>query len=287
MGQNSGISWTDSTWNPVTGCSKLSEACRNCYAETISLRFGWTAKPWAERYAAENVRLHRERLQQPLRWRSARRIFVCSMADLFHEQVPDDFLIDVFGIMALAEWHTFQVLTKRTRRMHDFFRDYGAPPENVWCGTSVENQKRADERVPLLLQIPASVRFLSIEPLLGPVDLSRTILSGGSLCHPLKVIEGIYPLSGFVGPVQWVIVGGESGPGAARRKLVYRTADGWRPHPHALNWVRSLRDQCAKSDTAFWFKQWGGPTYRSGGDLLDGLTWHQFPEPTREAVAVC
>jgi protein gp37 len=325
MGDRSAIEWTDATWNPVTGCSKVSAGCTNCYAERVSHRFGWTAKPWNATYAAENVRLHPERLEQPLRWTKPRRVFVNSMSDLFHEQVPFEFIDQVFAVMALTERHTFQVLTKRPQRMLAYFQDlderasrtpargfrkvpyedgrycvvlekalpdmvrrYGLierhwPLKNVWIGVSVENQGAADERIPLLLQTPAAVRFLSCEPLLGPVDLSAYKPFDGE-CYCQDRPNGCKPRLAIGCPetaIDWVIVGGESGPHA-------------RPmHP---DWVLSLRDQCQDAGVPFFFKQWGEfvpvdwvragssgfPVRRVGkkaaGRLLDGRTWDEYPE---------
>jgi protein gp37 len=245
----SAIHWTDATWNPVTGCSRVSPGCEHCYAEALSLRYGWSRLPWTAPHAAENVVLHPERLGLPLRWRQPRRVFVNSMSDLFHERVPEAFIEEVFRVMAAAGWHTFQVLTKRPARMHavvasDTFASavggaHGWPLPNVWLGTSVEDQRRADERVPLLARTPAAVRFLSCEPLLGPLDLAP-----------------------WLDRLGWVIVGGESGP---------------RHRPMDPDWARALRDQCAAAGVPFFFKQGAGP--RPGMHReLDGRLWEQFPE---------
>ena len=261
------IEWTDSTWNPVTGCTKVSPGCHRCYAETISRRFGGTpAFPHGF-----DVTLRPERLDQPLRWRKPRRVFVNSMSDLFHTDVPDEYIARIFAVMALAPEHTFQVLTKRHGRMRSLFnsdlreqvaeeitdliaggvrlkgarlvfeRDTDAgnlwapetwPLPNVWLGVSVEDQKRADLRIPALLRTPAAVRFLSCEPLLGPVDLTDYLGIG----HGGDSSED--------GPslIDWVIAGGESGHDA-------------RPmHP---DWARCLRDQSQAVGVAYHFKQWG------------------------------
>lgn len=239
MGDKSLIEWTDATWNPVTGCTRVSEGCRNCYMARTVPRQG--LDPW-------KVVLHPNRLEQPLRWQKPRRIFVNSLSDLFHEDVPDEFIEQVFGIMASCPRHTFQVLTKRPKRMYDWMQDRHPwtthppvvyeesswPPKNVWLGVSVENQETADERIPLLLQTPAAVRFVSAEPLLGPVDLDQALW--------FYDVEAAPNVRGLLNKLHWVIVGGESGPGA-------------RPmHP---DWARSIRDQCHATGVPFFFKQWG------------------------------
>lgn len=250
------IEWTNETWNPVTGCTKVSQGCKHCYAERL----------WPKVSAAEakregaaharpftTIRLHDDRLDAPLRVRKPKRWFVNSMSDLFHEDIPDEFIERVFAVMAKAQQHQFQVLTKRAERMLNWFMVRALvntgdelfdaargrwPLPNVWLGVSVENQETADARIPLLLKVPAAVRFLSCEPLLGPIDLTRVAPNetpGGW--------RGTNALDDFQHPkVDWVISGGESGPGA-------------RPaHP---DWFRSLRDQCAAADVAYFFKQWG------------------------------
>lgn len=260
MADKTGIEWTDSTWNPVTGCAKVSQGCKNCYALRDWPRM--SANPNTVYYGREftDVRCHRERLEQPIRWKKPRMIFANSMSDLFHESVPDEFIDSVFAVMAIAEQHTFQVLTKRPERMLRYMStlhsrsqeiaqaamyvlngkhwtdgdsmwdcvahriEAGSLP-NVWLGVSVEDQATADERIPLLLQTPAAVRWISAEPLLGPVDLDRVWLD----------YEGDTWLD-------WVVAGGESGQKA-------------RPmHP---DWVRLMRDQCAAAGVPFLFKQWG------------------------------
>lgn len=308
MADKSKIEWTDATWNPVTGCSKISAGCKNCYAETFAER--WRDIPGHHFQNGFDVTMRPEMLRIPLQWTRPRRVFVNSMSDLFHEDVSFAFIREVFGIMAVAKRHTFQILTKRPARMLEWFkwvREYGllAPLANVWVGVSVENQDAADVRIPLLLQAPAAVRFLSCEPLLGPVDLTSIDRTSGSdpgynalRCGPDD--EG--PLQTIV---DWVICGGESGPGA-------------RPmHP---DWARSLRDQCLAVGAPFFFKQWGewipneefsfplwytkeflwlypdGHTGEHGGHqgsgsklmqrvgkrvagrLLDGREWNEFPE---------
>lgn len=236
MSDKSKIEWTDATWNPVTGCSKVSAGCKHCYAEREWPRMTKLVPAYAGR-AFSDVRCHPERLEQPLHWKKPRRIFVNSMSDLFHEDVPREFIWKVFAIMEQCPQHTFQILTKRAERMRkeviNAFNTLcvGWLP-NVWIGVSVEDQATADERIPLLLQTPAAVRWISAEPLLGRIDLA-TIRHGA---------DDDLPIFGTQWGVDWVVVGGESGPNA-------------RPmHPE---WARSLRDQCAASGVPFLFKQWG------------------------------
>lgn len=294
MGDHTTIEWTDATWNPVTGCTKVSPGCDHCYAETIAHRFAGTpAYP-----NGFDVTLHPERLDQPLRWKRPRRVFVNSMSDLFHAEIPDGMIARVFAVMALATSHTFQVLTKRPGRMralltsadfrwqvwhqmltltltHD--RPMPMPTEhataltwplpNVWMGVSVETQKWADVRIPILLATPARVRFLSCEPLLGPVDLNTALALG-------YYYEDKTGTRRHQRAVDWVIVGGESGHGA-------------RPmHP---DWVRALRDQCQTAGTAFHFKQWGEWVETANGTTIahgDGeTTTRRIPLP-RGAVRV-
>lgn len=256
MADKTKIEWTDSTWSPVTGCSKVSPACDICYAERITERFHGKG-------SFAQVTLHPERLPTPLRWRRPRRVFVNSMSDLFHEQVSDEFIARVFAVMAAAPDHTFQILTKRHARMrsllshgefqHQVHRQWEHvaylpsqatspdwPLSNVWVGVSTENQRWADVRVPALLETPAAVRFLSCEPLLGPVDLTRLTTRDGTVNGLAGDVLDRYhyePAS-----VDWIIAGGESGPHA-------------RPmHP---DWARSLRDQATDAGRPFFFKQWG------------------------------
>jgi protein gp37 len=301
------IEWTDETWNPVTGCSKVSPGCAHCYAERISHRYGFTKQPWTANYASENVVLHPERLAQPLSWKKSRRVFVNSMSDLFHEQVSNMFIMEVFSVMAEAERHTFQILTKRPERMRSVIRWLGKlwegeppwPLPNVWLGVSAEYQRQADERIPLLLQTAAAVRFVSLEPLLGPIDLGPYLGGdagddGRGPCGACGRARDDYWMCSSFAPnpcnwpkLDWVIVGGESGGPEARRLLrkasVVLDASGAIsfdvPEPKA-GWVRSIRDQCNAANVAFLFKQWGGPTPKSGGRLLDGRTWDEYPQTT-------
>ena len=254
MGNKSGIEWTDATWNPVTGCSKVSAGCKHCYAERDWARL--SANPKTVYYGRKftDVRCHPERLWEnsPGRWEKPRRVFVNSMSDLFHPDVPFEFIDDVFEFINCSPMHIFQILTKRPERMLEYFARYGtliADMDHVWLGVSVEDQAAADERIPLLLESPAAVRWISAEPLLGPVDLSNHLACMCGMCGGEHL--------------DWVVVGGESGPKA-------------RPmHPQ---WARDLRDQCAAASVPFLFKQWGEwaphapiPGGDEGGDLRRGI----------------
>lgn len=306
------IEWTDTVWNPVTGCSKVSEGCRNCYAfalHDMRHKAFQEGKKLPQQYAKpfSEIQLFPDRLVQPLKWKKPQRVFVNSMADLFHKDVPDDFIWSVFDIMAKCPEHTFQILTKRPERMEEmlsgrYWRDLGTPKKpffariikgeeregdvpflpNVWLGTSVENQNAADERVRHLLETPAAVRFLSCEPLLGPVDLEFTV----QFEHPDNEGYGALAIKG----IDWIIAGGESGPNA---------------RPMHSDWVEGLRDQCEEYRVPFFFKQWGEwvpfnqtdtfPGHKTesinmgnitcwrvgkkkAGRLLDGQEWNQFPD---------
>jgi len=240
MSDRSQIEWTDATWNPVRGCTKISPGCTHCYAETFAERFrGVPGHPYEQGF---DLRLVPEKLGEPLRWRSPKMVFVNSMSDLFHEDIPDEYVLDVVRVMQMANWHTYQVLTKRSERMRDLLQTKLAAAANephIWWGVSVENKKHGLPRIDGLRAAPARVRFLSIEPLLedlGPINL-----------------DGIH----------WVIVGGESGAGA-------------RPMDKA--WVVSIRDQCERASVPFFFKQWGGVRKGKAGRELDGQTYDGFPE---------
>lgn len=279
MSSKTNIEWTDATWNPIRGCSRVSEGCRHCYAESVAHRFSGAGLPYEGLVQFDSdgkstgkwngqIKFVEDHLLDPMKWKAPRRIFVNSMSDLFHENVTDEMLDRIFAVMALCQQHTFQILTKRPKRMLEYLNqvseerdmrrwinvsveimldagkpgepdemisDAGWPLPNVWLGVSVEDQKAADVRIPLLLQPPAAIRFLSAEPLLGPVDLHKALYIGPEGGH-----EYAYSTRQML---HWVIAGGESGPGA-------------RPmHPE---WVRSLRDQCKAADVPFYFKQWGG-----------------------------
>lgn len=249
MSDKSKIEWTDATWNPVTGCAKITRGCDNCYAERIAERFrGIPGHPFENGF---DLTLRPERLSQPLSWKRPRMIFVNSMSDLFHKNIPTDFIDCVFDTMEAADHHIFQVLTKRSSLMKNYLkRRYGSQlvPEHIWCGVSVEDGA-ATARIRHLRQAPISVRFLSIEPLIGPVG--KIALDG----------------------ISWVIVGGESGPNA---------------RPMKEEWALEIRDICEREGTPFFFKQWGGLTPKSGGRLLEGNEYNSTPMPleARENHAV-
>ncbi len=305
------IEWADKTWSPVTGCSPVSEGCEHCWAERFSKRLAGRCG-----YPADDpfrVTLHPDRLEQPLKRKRPSRMFVCSMGDLFHEDVDEKYIAKVLAICDLARQHTYLILTKRPERMAALFndedfvfhvgwfqsqagREFGLPRlsldeigpwplKNVWLGVTVENQARADERIPILLQIPAAVRFVSVEPMLGPVDLTYW-LNGAPEQNGYGEWIQTYP------PLDWVICGGETGPGA---------------RPINYYWAESLREQCVEAGVPFFFKQWGewiDPTQmdngiefpdwekshlwhgetgtvrvgkKAAGRLLDGREWNEYP----------
>jgi len=279
MSDKSGIEWTEATWNPTTGCTKVSPGCKNCYAKhqawprLAAMKTGvYTGRVF------EDVRWHSERLDQPLRWTRPRRIFVNSMSDLFHEDIPDSFIDQVFAFMTLARQHIFQVLTKRPQRMQEYMNDLNSllrvgihtcvidpdhpagqewPPTNVWLGVSVENQETADERIPLLLETPAAVRWLSCEPLLGPIDL---------LDFPPSLTnarETIVDTDQHL--IDWVVVGGESGPNA---------------RPMEPLWAHCIRVQCLNAGVPFFMKQgsqnnW--PSYHDIDTFPPNLQVREYP----------
>ena len=292
MSDKSGIAWTEASWNPVTGCTKVSAGCKHCYAEREWTRLA--ANPKSGVYHGRqftDVACHSERLDQPLRWTKPRRIFVNAMADLFHESVPDAFIDQVFAVMALAPQHTFQVLTKRVERMREWFApgydnrehavgqamreiaasrggdDAGLPEwplPNVWLGVSAEDQEAAEARIPALLETPAAVRWVSLEPLLGPVDL-------GSWLGPDPATK-----------IAWVVCGGESGPGAR----VFR-----------VEWAREILRQCRGADVPFFMKQMGAAfndgrftlrlRHRAGADPAEwpeDLRVREYPDPARSPI---
>ena len=236
VSDRSAIEWTDATWNPVTGCTKVSPGCAHCYAETFAERFrGVPGHPYEQGF---DLRFWPERLAIPLLWDKPRRVFVNSMSDLFHEAIPDEYIRRVFEVMATASQHQFQVLTKRHQRLGQL-AGHLPWPENVWMGVSIENDRWV-ERADVLRQVPASVRFVSAEPLLGPL--------------PHLNLDGL----------DWLIAGGESGPG--RR-------------PAQAEWFRDLRDRCQEAGVAFFFKQWGGRFPKASGRELDGEIWSEYPKP--------
>jgi len=240
MAVNSKIEWTEATWNPLTGCDKISPGCKFCYAERLSLRLRAMGRlNYANGF---DLTLQEAALDIPLRWRKPKTIFVNSMSDLFQDKVPEEFIQRVFQVMRSASWHRYQVLTKRADRLADLGHRL-AWAENIWMGVSVENQDYTF-RIDRLRSVPAKVRFLSLEPLLGP--LSDLNLAG----------------------IDWVIVGGESGPGA-------RTID--------PEWVTDIRQQCQRAKVPFFFKQWGGINKRRTGRLLDGRTWDEMPVTRRDS----
>ncbi len=299
--RNGGITWTEQTWNPLRGCSRVSPGCVNCYAESMAARFAGPGQPYegtinpdTKRWNGK-IRLVPEHLQDPLRWQRPRMVFVNSMSDLFHPGVPDDFLPEVFAVMAMAKQHTFQVLTKRPERMHEVLNDgiffeaveqtvkamggelteENWPLPNVWIGVTVENQEAANERIPLLLETPAAVRWVSMEPLLGAVDLRHVMAVNAEQDWVFRWDA----LTGFRGHkcggteghprLDWVVVGGESGPNA-------------RPmHP---DWARSLRDQCAAAGVPFLFKQWGEWAPNCVCDTKEAHTTTPRPEPGKIGV---
>lgn len=241
MAQTSSIEWTDATWNPVTGCTKVSAGCDHCYAERFSERFrGVPGHPFETGF---DLTLRPERLLQPLQWKKSRMIFVNSMSDLFHKEIPREYISKVFDTMERAHWHTFQVLTKRSSLLRNFVNErYGdrTAPSHIWLGVSIEDRQNL-VRLKHLKQTQAAVRFISFEPLLA--TLGQVNLDG----------------------IHWVIVGGESGVKA---------------RPMLPDWVRELRDQCLKQEVAFFFKQWGGRIPKANGNLIDERQWLQYPNAT-------
>lgn len=313
MADHTKIEWTDATWNPVTGCTKVSQGCENCYAERDWAQLSKNPTTAYYNRAFTDVQSHPDRLTQPLQWKRPRRVFVNTMSDLFHPDVPDDFIDRVFAVMALAKRHVFHVLTKRPARMRNYMLRLGHsartldtaaralgytfefdgqyfvpwPLPNIWLGVSVEDQTTAEERIPLLLETPAAVRWVSAEPLLGALDLRFHIYSeptGNFRTHGGKRQMEIRQPKG--GGLHWVVAGGEIGSKA---------------RPMRPQWLRGLRDQCATAGVAFLFRQWGEwipenqNTYgniglhddlmdfmfcrKTAGRLLDGVTHDEYPQP--------
>jgi protein gp37 len=250
MSVQSTIEWTDATWNPVRGCTKISPGCKHCYAERFAERFrGVPGHPFEQGF---DLRLVPEKLADPIRWKTPRMIFVNSMSDLFHEGVPDAYIETVARVMLSANWHTFQILTKRSARMRDLLRTklkFAAKQRNIWWGVSVENRQYGLPRITDLQESGARTKFLSVEPLIEDLGIVN-----------LRSID-------------WMIVGGESGPGA---------------RPIDAKWVRSLRRQCRASKVRFFFKQWGGVRKHETGRMLDGRVYNEFPvrvvEPVPDSV---
>ena len=241
MASNTSIEWTETTWNPVTGCTKISPGCRYCYAERMARRLHAMGQPnYAKGF---EVSCHTHALGLPLHWKRSQIVFVNSMSDLFHESVPRDFIERAFDVMARATWHQFQILTKRSKRLRDLAPGLSWEP-NIWMGVSVENSDYV-HRIDDLKQTNAQVKFLSLEPLLGPI--------------PQLMLAGI----------DWVIVGGESGPGA---------------RPMREEWVTDIRDQVLQAGIPFFFKQWGGTNKKKNGRILENRLWDQMPERELEAV---
>jgi len=239
------IEWTNETWNPLAGCTKVSPGCAHCYAERMAKRLRAMGVSLYQDVVDDAgrwtgyVNLSTRALQIPMRWRKPRLIFVNSMSDLFHPAVPDKFIYKVLRVIGEARWHTFQILTKRASRMEDFFKySPDGIPVNCWVGVSVENQKTADQRMPHLARIPTPNRFVSMEPMLDAISLP------------------------YIDKLSWLICGGESGPGA---------------RPLQPEWVRDIREQCARADVPFFFKQWGGRDKKATGRLLDGRTYDGMP----------
>lgn len=333
MADKSKIEWTEATWNPIRGCSRVSDGCRNCYAERVAMRFSGPGKPYEGLVKMANghpqwtgkVQFVENHLADPLKWREPRRVFVNSMSDLFHDGLSVEEIDKIFAIMALCHQHTFQILTKRPARMLEYMRniqdddkdmhrwaawaceisnspcaagvieDIDWPPKNIWLGVSCENQATADERIPLLLQTPAAVRWISAEPLLSSIDMTQLPITGRPLMKNNaltgKYIAGMFSEGGHA-KLDWVVAGGESGPKA-------------RPmHP---DWARSLRDQCQAAGVPFFFKQWGEHVFderaadqsnvpeelrdvvshrgvfrkvgkKAAGRLLDGKEHSEYPE---------
>jgi len=246
MSLASAIEWTDATWNPVRGCTKISPGCKHCYAETFAERFrGVKGHPYEQGF---DLRLVPEKVAEPLRWRAPKMIFVNSMSDLFHDAVPDEYIEAVAKVMVAANWHTYQVLTKRSKRLQQLLNSrlkFAAEQAHIWWGVSVEDQSYGVPRIAYLQAADAAVRFLSVEPLLE--DVGKLNLTG----------------------INWVIVGGESGPGA---------------RPMEKDWVLSLKDQCHEASVPFFFKQWGGVRKSAAGRKLNGRTYDEFPRRAKHSV---
>lgn len=288
MANNSAIEWTDTTWNPLAGCTRASSGCDHCYAATMARRLeamalsdiengksagrkvnyiGLTSKTKNGNVAFNGkIALVPGALQDPYTWKTPRLVFVNSMSDLFHKDVPFEYVARVYDVMRITPKHTYQVLTKRPVRAVEFYREYPqfADLKNIWFGTSVEDQTTADERIPELLKVPSVTRFLSCEPLLDKVCLQDYLDCkwDPEIYDPVTGRNGSFTVTSS-SQIHWVVAGGESGPKA---------------RPIEADWVRSLRDQCTTSKVAFFFKQWGGKNKKQSGRLLDGRTWDEMPK---------
>jgi protein gp37 len=253
MSEKSSIEWTDATWNPITGCTKVSEGCKNCYAERIAKRF------WKDR-SFSDIKLFLNKLGEPIHWKKPRKIFVCSMSDLFHPNISDGTISGIWEVMQYsAPWHTYIVLTKRPERMRDILQMWecegtSGVANNIWLGVTAENQKMADERIPILLETPAAVRFVSVEPMLGKIDLRKY------LAVPTFDEK---PKDGYPFLLDWVICGCESGSGA---------------RPFDWRWAQDLKNQCLNADVPFFYKQgrYDGKIKKLPG--LDGWQWMEYPK---------
>lgn len=271
MGEKCFIEWTDSSWNPLRGCRRISPGCENCYAERIAARFSDPGLPYngfAKRTESGprwtgKVEVVPHHLRDPIKWQKARKIFVCSTSDLFYEEIGVDVIQSIFSVIFEAKRHTYQILTKRAERMSQVLRHIrfpggfkweDAPEPNVWVGVSVEDQKRAEDRIPRLLETPAAIRFLSVEPLLGPVDL----------------LQWLKPKGRSPG-IDWVIIGAESGPNA---------------RPMEMDWVRTIREQCVEAGVALFFKQAVIDGEVVSLPMLDGASWSQFPKNAEGRLVV-
>jgi protein gp37 len=244
MADNSAIQWTNSTWNVITGCDKVSPGCKNCYAERLATRL---QKMGVEKYSnGFELKIHRDVMHYPFKLKKPKMIFVNSMSDLFHEKLSFNFIKKIFDIMEKANWHKYQILTKRSKRLEEFGKYYGKFPDNVWIGVSVENELYK-KRIEDLKTINAKIHFLSLEPLLGPL---------GNM---------------DLDDIEWVIAGGESGPNFRECKI---------------EWLREIRDQCVMQHVSFFFKQWGGLTPKSGGRTLDNKIWNEFPNETESKLEI-
>ncbi len=268
------IEWTDETWSPIVGCSKISTGCDHCYAEKMACRLSGMPKTKAD-YSHVitdgkwngKTKLRSKVLEKPFSWKKPRMIFVCSMGDLFHDTVPFNSILEIMYVINKCPQHTFQILTKRPDRMHEFFTDWVPNPfilqhgdlPNLWLGVTAENQEQADKRIPVLLDIPAAKRFVSIEPMLGTVSLNQYYFQDRQGNYPFKGV----PIEGrtkWIDIIDQVIVGGETGPGA-------------RPIRH--DWVTRIRDQCIESKTPFFFKSWGGKN--KANSMIEGKEWKEIP----------